>query len=116
MDEDTTLPVLAVLAAVPVRDADAACRFYEELIGAPPDESPMPGLTQWNLGTGVLQVVVDTERAGGGLATSMFDDLATAAEAARARGVDLDVASAEVVTSFAQVVDPNGSSITLVQA
>jgi len=115
MTENTRLPVVAVLAAVPVRSADAARAFYEQLIGAPPDESPMPGLTQWDLGTGVLQVVVDVDRAGGGLATLMFDDLESAAEAARKRGVDLDVSRGEVVTAVARVVDPDGNAITLVQ-
>ena len=116
MDDDTTLPVAAVLAAVPVSDADAARAFYERLLGAAPDESPMPGLAQWNLGGGVLQVVVDTDRAGGGLATFMFEDLTAAAAGLRARGVDLDVAAGEVVTSVGRLVDPDGNAITLVQA
>ena len=116
MINDTTLPVAAVLAAVPVRDANAAQKFYEQLLGAPPSESPMAGLTQWDLGGGVLQVVVDAERAGGGLVTLMFADLATAADAVRGRGINLDVAEGEVVTAVAQVVDPDGNAITLVQA
>jgi catechol 2,3-dioxygenase-like lactoylglutathione lyase family enzyme len=104
------------MAAVPVRDADVARTFYEELLGGPPDDSPMPGLTQWNLGTGVLQVVGDADRAGGGLATLVLHDVDTAAEGARSRGIDVDVESGEVVTSFARVLDPDGNSITLVQA
>lgn len=116
MTIDTALPVAAVMAAVPVRDAAVAKRFYERLLGATPDDSPMPGLTQWNLGDGVLQVVVDPERAGGGLATLMLDDLATAAEGVRVRGVSLDIAKGEVVTAVARVVDPDGNAITLVQA
>ena len=116
MTDETALPVSAVLAAVPVRDANAAQTFYEQLLGAPPSESPMPGLTQWDLGGGVLQVVVDASRAGGGLVTLMFDDIATAAGAVRARGIDLDVAEGEVVTAVARVVDPDGNAITLVQA
>ncbi len=115
MSHDTTLPVTAVLAAVPVHDADAARTFYERLLGAPPHASPMPGLAQWNLGDGVLQVVVDPDRAGGGLVTLMFEDLASAAEAVRGRGMNLDVSEGEVVTAVAQVIDPDGNSITLVQ-
>ncbi len=114
--DDARLPVATVLAAVPVSDSDAATAFYERLLGTPPDDAPMPGLTQWNLGTGVLQVVADTDRAGGGLVTLMFEDLASAAEGARARGVDLDVAEGEVVASVARVLDPDGNAITLVQA
>ena len=86
MTTDTTLPVTAVLAAVPVRDADAAQMFYEQLLGAAPGDSPMPGLSQWDLGGGVLQVVIDVDRAGG------------------------------VVKAVAQVIDPDGNAITLVQA
>jgi predicted enzyme related to lactoylglutathione lyase len=116
MTNHAALPVAAVLAAVPVRDAEAAQVFYEQLLGAPPTDSPMPGLTQWDLGGGVLQVVVDTERAGGGLLTLIFDDLATAAETVRGRGIDLAVAEGEVVTAVAQVTDPDGNAITLVQS
>lgn len=115
-DDDPRLPASAVLAALPVRDAETARPFYEQLLGSPPDDSPMPGLMQWNLGSSVLQVVVDADRAGGGLATLMFDDLASAAAHVRGRGVGLDVAAGEVVTAVARVVDPDGNAITLVQA
>ncbi len=116
MTNRPTLPVAAILAAVPVRDAEAAREFYVQLLGSSPTDSPMPGLTQWDLGVGVLQVVVDTERAGGGLLTLTFDDLATVAETLRGRGIALEVARGEVVTAVAQVIDPDGNAITLVQA
>ncbi|MEO9325371.1 VOC family protein [Nocardioides sp. C4-1] len=112
---DDKLSVAAVLAAVPVRDLDTAGDFYERLLGAPASDSPMPGLAQWDLGGGVLQVVVDATRAGGGLVTLTFDDLSAAAEAVQRRGVDLQVDDGEVVTAVARVLDPDGNSITLVQ-
>lgn len=113
---DKALPVASVLAAVPVRDPDVAQRFYEQLLGAPPSASPMPGLAQWELGDGVLQVVVDANRAGGGLVTLMLHDLAAASKAARARGVAMEVSEGQVVTAVAQAIDPDGNAITLVQA
>jgi catechol 2,3-dioxygenase-like lactoylglutathione lyase family enzyme len=116
MSDDTPLPVSALLAAVPVRDADTAREFYERLLGAPPSESPMPGLTQWDVAGGVLQVVVDADRAGGGLLTLMVDDLESVAAALRARGVDVDVATGEVVTAVTRLLDPDGNAITVVQA
>lgn len=115
MDEDIS-PVTAVLAAVPVRDPETARAYYERLLGSPPSASPMPGLAQWDLGHGVLQVVVDAERAGGGLVTLMFDDLAAAAQALRGRGVEVDVAAGAVVSAVARVTNPDGNAITLVQA
>lgn len=76
----------------------------------------MPGLAQWDFAGGVLQVVVDTERAGGGLVTLMFDNLGVAAESARARGLEVTVTAGEVVTAVARTLDPDGNAITLVQA
>jgi glyoxylase I family protein len=116
MADHAALPVTAVLAAVPVRDPEVAQTFYERLLGTLPTDSPMPGLSQWDLGGAVLQVVVDDERSGGGLVTLVFDDLATAADAIRGRGIDLDVTQGEVVTAVAQVLDPDGNAITLVQS
>lgn len=116
MTNNTTLTVAAVLAAVPVRDAEASVAFYEQLFGTPPSDSPMPGLTEWDLGGGILQLVVDLERAGGGLITLVLDDLETAAEAIRGRDIRVDIAEGEVVNAVAQVMDPDGNAITLVQA
>ncbi|GAA5150048.1 hypothetical protein GCM10023340_26330 [Nocardioides marinquilinus] len=116
MSDDTPLPVSALLAAVPVRDADAAREFYERLLGTPPSEAPMPGLTQWDVAGGVLQVVVDADRAGGGLLTLVVEDVGSAAAALRARGLEVDVATGEVVTALTQLLDPDGNAITLVQA
>ncbi|MDO9455983.1 VOC family protein [Nocardioides sp.] len=106
----------AVLAAVPVGDLDAAQHSYERLLGTSPSASPMPGLAQWDLGDGVLQIVLDADRAGGGLVTLMFDDLAAAAEAVRGRGIELEVAAGEVVSAVTRVLDPDGNAITLVEA
>ncbi len=76
----------------------------------------MPGLAQRDLGVGVLQVVVDADRAGGGVVTLMFDDLSAAAVAVGGRGIELEVAVGEVVSAVTRVLDPDGNAITLVEA
>ena len=64
-----------VLAAVAVKDRDAALPFYQRLFGRPADLLPMPVDAEWNAGATTLQVVQDPERAGASLVTLAVDDL-----------------------------------------
>lgn len=104
-----------VLAAVAVKDRDAALPFYQRLFGRPADVLPMPVDAEWNAGPTTLQVVEDPERAGTSLVTLVVDDLAAYAAALADRGVGVgEVRDADTVL-FAQLDDPEGNRITLVQ-
>lgn len=110
------LPVSAVLAAVPSSDMARSEAFYEALIGRPTDERPMPVLAQWRWDGGVLQVVEDADRAGGGLVTLIVADMSDAVRGLRQRGLTVHAEEGSVVAQVATLTDPDGNQITLVEA
>ena len=105
----------AILAAVPSSDLTRSEVFYEALVGRPADERPMPGLAQWRWDGGVLQVVEDPGRAGGGLVTVVVPDMAAAVSGLRARGLAVDADEGSVVAQVATLADPDGNQVTLVE-
>lgn len=105
-----------VSAEVIVADHAAGVRWYERLLGRPPDERPMDGLAEWQLtDTGWLQVFADTERAGHGAATLGVDDL-DGVEAALA---ERDLHLSRQVTARGQrlgsISDPDGNLVVLAE-
>lgn len=112
---DPQLPVSAVLAAVPSSDLARSEVFYEALLGRPADERPMPVLAQWRWDGGVLQVVEDAGRAGGGLVTVVVPDMAAALVGLRGRGLVVDADEGTVVAQVATLTDPDGNQVTLVE-
>jgi catechol 2,3-dioxygenase-like lactoylglutathione lyase family enzyme len=116
--EERTVPISAVLAGIPVNDFDAAVEWYERLLGRPADKRPMDGLAEWHFPrTGTIQVIEDADRAGGGLLTLSVDDLRQQVAELGERGLApdaVDDTTSEKVL-FAQLTDPDGSAITLVE-
>ena len=114
-----TSPVLTVsevLAAVPSSDMERSELFYEALIGRPVDERPMPVLAQWRWDGGILQVVEDAERAGGGLVTLIVPAMSEALAGLRRRGLEATADEGTVVAQVATLTDPDGNQITMVEA
>jgi glyoxylase I family protein len=105
-----------VLAVIPVSDIEAARAWYEKLIGRAPDNNPMPVLYEWQVVPGGwLQVFVDTERAGSGLANFAVDDLDAHVTAATDDG--LAPAAIEDVNKgvrLCTLADPDGNLIRLI--
>jgi predicted enzyme related to lactoylglutathione lyase len=105
------------IASVAVRDLETAIRWYEELLGKPPDSRPMTELAEWRFdGGGWLQVYHLPERAGAGsvtLAVSGLDDLT--ARLAR-RGIDTRQRTQEPRIRTLMIVDPDGNHIALAEA
>ena len=112
----TVLPVTAILAAIPSSDMARSEAFYESLVGRPVDERPMPVLAQWRWDGGVLQVVEDSERAGGGLVTVIVANMSEAIVGLRQRGLTVDADEGTVVAQVATLVDPDGNQVTLIEA
>lgn len=112
----TPLPVTAILAAVPSSDMARSEAFYASLIGRPVDERPMPVLAQWRWDGGVLQVVEDVDRAGGGLVSVVVADMSEAVAGLRQRGLSVDAEEGTVVAQVATLLDPDGNQVTLVEA
>lgn len=124
MDE---FAVLTVFASLPVRDLEVATEWYARIFGRVPDGRPTPEIAEYYLaegrvpGHGTLQLRIDVDRAGGGLATINVLDIApvTAALAAlgatfspQAFAVDAETVSAVTVGTFE---DLDGNSVTVVQ-
>lgn len=106
-----------VLAAVAVSDLDHAKRWYETLFDRPADAEPMPALAEWRTPGGIVQLVVDQERAGGSLVTLWVPDARQALDDLSARGgpsVKLDDSTSDKVL-FATVTDLDGNAITVLE-
>lgn len=124
MDE---FAALTVFASLPVRDLEVATEWYARIFGRVPDGRPAPDIAEYYLVEGrapehgTLQLRVDEERAGGGLATINVADIttitATLAElgatfAPEAFEVAADTVSAVTVGTFE---DLDGNAVTVVQ-
>ncbi|WP_158068535.1 VOC family protein [Serinicoccus sp. CUA-874] len=89
--------------------------FYRAVRGREPDASLMPGLAEWHVGGGALQVTVDGRRSGGGLVTLQVTDLGPTVAALSDRGVEVRAQEGTAVAGFASLDDPDGNLVTLVQ-
>ena len=111
------MQISKILAGVAVRDLEQARRWYEVFFGRAADADPMSGLTEWHTPGGVLQLVVDAQRAGGSLVTIWVEDARTALAELAARGgpeAALDDSTSDKV-SFATLTDGDGNAVTIVE-
>lgn len=104
-----------ILAAVAVTDREKAMPFYEALFGRPADVVPMPADAEWNAGGCTLQVVQAPDRAGRSMVTVTIRDLDRWLADLAARGVPAGEVRAASVGRYAQVTDPEGNLLTLVE-
>ncbi|MEQ3552937.1 VOC family protein [Pseudonocardia nematodicida] len=117
----TTQPqheIVGVLAGLATSDMDRGIDWLTMVLGREPTARPMPILADWALGAaGTLQLVHDAERAGGSMVTLQVADLAAVAERLADRGLEFpyDETTSQRV-KFAQLTDPDGNSVTLVEA
>ena len=101
-----------VFAGLAVRDYEAARAWYERLLGRPPDLLPKDGEAVWSCTAGgSVYVVVDPDRAGGGLAAVAVDGL----DRLRERLVAEGIASADGAGRRLAVEDPDGNAILFFQ-
>lgn len=105
-----------LLAVVPVTDIDTARQWYEKLFGRPCDNNPMPVLVEWQVVPGGwVQVFVDEERAGSGLANFAVDDLAAHVAEAADRGLAPgEIEGADKGVELSTLKDPDGNLIRLI--
>jgi predicted enzyme related to lactoylglutathione lyase len=111
------MQVTKVLAGMAVRNIEQAKRWYEVFFARPADAEPMGGLAEWHTPGGVLQLVLDEQRAGGSLVTVWVSDARGALTDLASRGgpeVELDDTSSDKVL-FASLADPDGNAVTVVQ-
>lgn len=123
----TEFVALTVFASLPVRDLEDAAEWYARIFGRVPDGRPAPDIAEYYLADkrvpehGTLQLRVDEDRAGGGLATVNVPDIGAVTAALAELGatfepqafaVDAETVSAVTVGTFE---DLDGNAVTIVQ-
>ncbi len=106
-----------VLAVVAVSDFDTSHTWYEQLLGEPATNVPMPGnLAEWRLTeTGWLQVFHDPERAGTTMANLAVTDLDHHLDAIRRRRITPgEIVAANKNVRLCTIPDPDGNRLTLI--
>ena len=80
---------MELFAGIPVADLERAKHFYSRLLGAEPSFLPNDTEAVWTLEEQRhVYVVLDTERAGGGLVTLFVEDLETRVAQIAGRGIE----------------------------
>jgi hypothetical protein len=104
-----------ISAVLPVSDIAEAEAWYAQFFGRPADATPMPSLREWHEGSGGFAVLQRGDHQGSGYATmhvaSLDDHRALLAE----RGLTLGVRQGGDAAGLAQINDPAGNTITIVQ-
>ena len=102
-----------VFGGLAVREIDPAREWYERLFGREPDLVPNDREACWDLtGTGWVYIVVDEDRAGGGVLTVLVDDLDELLAELDARGIEMtDTEEVAGLVRTAHILDPDGNRI-----
>ena len=111
------MTVQHLLAVVAVNDFDRSHRWYQQLIGTPATNVPMPdSLAEWRItDTGWLQVFRDPDHAGHSMANLAVDDLDDHVARLRTREIETgEVLEANKGVRLCTVDDPDGNRITLI--
>ena len=106
--------ISVAFTGIPVADYQAACEWYQRLMGRSPDMVPHESEVVWQLSeTGWLYVVHDVERAmGKALLTLIVDDLDSHLAEFRERHIvvnNLEVSSGKYRRAI--ITDPEGNTI-----
>jgi catechol 2,3-dioxygenase-like lactoylglutathione lyase family enzyme len=111
MDVEVAFTGVPVSSLAPGRD------FFERLFGRPADIEVAADEVMWRLADSAwLYVVVDTARAGNGLAALSVGDLDTTLEELGTRGIE--PVRVEVVDGGARkatVLDPDGNTVAIIE-
>lgn len=112
------MSISKLLAVVPVSDHDRAVAWYELFFGRPADATPMPGLADWHVSdTGWAQIYQDPERAGRTAVNFAVDDMHAHTAELAGRGIVVrDAGGTSQGGRLAQVNDPDGNAITLIES
>jgi predicted enzyme related to lactoylglutathione lyase len=109
------MDVAKLYAVVSVADIDRAHDWYSRLFGRKPDVTPMPSDHEWHVGNGGVQVVADATRAGKSMLTVIVSDLEQTRTALQSHQLVLGPASTGDYVSYAQILDPDGNTVTFAQ-
>ena len=105
------------LASVAVKDLSSAARWYEKLLGKPPDSKPMPEVVEWKFERGGwLQVYELPARAGSGSVTLAVSSIDEQAAQLKALGIHTGQASSGDKVKTLMITDPDGNHIAFAEA
>jgi|SRR5579875_1547333 len=111
------LAVEYAFTGLPVKDRNRSMVWYERLLGRPPTFVPNDIEAVWQLAaTASLYVIVDEQRAGGGIVTLVVGDLRQTLADLKARGIDMGGVEEVGGAGFkATTRDPDGNVVALVE-
>ena len=105
------------LASVAVKDLNSSVKWYEKVLGKPPDSRPMPEVAEWKFERGGwLQVYQLPDRAGRGsftLAVTSLDDHVAQLEKL---GIDSGQRSSGDQVKTLMITDLDGNHIAFAEA
>lgn len=110
------MPALNVTIGIPVSDLDTASRWYEQVLGKPPDIEPVPGIREFEVAGTWIQL--DQDQATGGNWTLRLGvaDLSAERERLDSLGLELsDTHTVPGVISYFTFYDPDGNRLSLYQ-
>ena len=111
------MPIMNALASVAVKDLIAAVKWYEKVLGKPPDSRPMPEVAEWKFERGGwLQVYQLPARAGSGSVTPAVTSIDEQVAQLSQLGIDTGQRSSGATVKTLMIADPDGNHIAFAQA
>jgi hypothetical protein len=104
-----------ISAVLPVTDIAEAEAWYARFFGRPADATPMPSLREWHEGSGGFAVLQTGDHKGPGYATMHVASLEDHRALLMERGLTLGARQNGDAAGLAQISDPAGNIITIVQ-
>lgn len=110
------MPIHYVFAGLVVTERDVAVNWYSRLFGKRPTFQPTTNEAVWQLAaTASLYVLADPVRAGSGIVALAVDDLEAEIASINDRGILASPIQTVPGGRKAEVTDPDGNVITLVE-
>jgi predicted enzyme related to lactoylglutathione lyase len=113
-----SLQISGVTIGIPVPDPDAATEWYARLLGHGPEYVPVPGVSEFELYSGVwLQIMrPEKENQGGCMLRLGVDDIEAQRELIVGDGIEVTpIDEVEGVVKYCDFDDPYGNRLTLVE-
>ena len=110
------MTITYVFAGLHVSDRDQAAAWYERLLGRPPTFLPNDQEAVWQLAaTASGYLLADPDRAGGGIAALVVEDLDTTLAELEGRGIAPARVDVMEAARKAVIEDPDGNVVSLLE-
>lgn len=109
------MSITSILANISCSDLARSRAWYTALFGREPDQTPMLGLAEWNVGAAGFQLYQDQSKAGRGTVTIIVDDVRQEHQRLSDKGFKPDPVQEADYTTIVQMRDPDGNLIVFAQ-